>query len=100
MTAQQKNGTNLGYTVAWVICYANLNEGENIKKEILTKWKHKLNEIPLAFDRFFVDKTTTESYNSKGLPPTWITQPSPNRDIQYNVLFEEPQKLLNNIEGT
>lgn len=90
MTSQQKNGSTLGYTPAWVICYvkpgfvkdtkgnfiknsdgSNRTYAEQIVENIKTMWvdilgnPHTLNEINFTIDRFTVDKRQTYNYDTK-----------------------------------
>ena len=82
MTSQQVNGSTLGYTQAWVICYTKPGEAETIKNNINTTWKQpdgllwKLNMINFKIDRFFVDKRLTYNYNNITVPPSWTGLPS------------------------
>ena len=67
MTSQQKNGSTLGYTQAWVICYTKPNTtgasyAETIKNNIQTQWTYTLNQINFKLDRFSVDKSLTYNY--------------------------------------
>lgn len=71
MTSQQENGSSLGFTPAWVICYTQPGYSATIKENIETMWQYKLNEINFQLDRFEVDKSLTFDY----VPP-WSTLPS------------------------
>jgi hypothetical protein len=101
MTSQQPNGSTLGYTQAWVICYTEpriivsgqpltyaefeatgLNRAdyssyaETIQSRINTRWDYKLNQINFQIDRFSVDKTQTYNYDNNVVPPAWVGLPS------------------------
>lgn len=101
MTSQQLNGSTLGYTQAWVICYTlprvlvngspltydevvsaglNLSDYQSyadvIKSNIETLWPHTLNQINFEIDRFSVDKSATYDYDNKTVPAAWTGLPS------------------------
>ncbi len=76
MTSQQVNGSTLGYTQAWVICYTKPGLSNTIKNNIEANWPHKLNEINFRIDRFTVDKSTTYNYDTNLNPPAWTGLPS------------------------
>ena len=78
MTSQQLNGSTLGYTQAWVICYTKPGFSETIKNNINTNWPHKLNIINFEIDRFTVDKSATYDYDNNFVPPSWTGLPSAN----------------------
>lgn len=82
MTSQQPNGSTLGYTQAWVICYTKPGKSAAIKNNIETNWKdpigrnYVLNQINFRIDRFTVDKSTTYNYDKATTPPSWTGLPS------------------------
>ena len=76
MTSQQLNGSTLGYTQAWVICYTKPGEAETIKSNIENNWPYTLNQINFNIDRFTVDKSTTYDWENKLNPPAWSSLPS------------------------
>jgi hypothetical protein len=78
MTSQQNNGSTLGYTQAWVICYTKPGFSETIKNNIQTLWPYTLNTINFKIDRFSVDKTNTYDYENTFTPPAWSALPSSN----------------------
>lgn len=78
MTSQQSNGSTLGYTQAWVICYTKPGYSEVVKNNINTLWPYTLNQINFRIDRFTVDKSATYNYENKLLPPAWTELPSGN----------------------
>jgi Putative Ig domain len=85
MTSQQDNGSTLGYTQAWVICYTKPGFSDTVKTNINNNWgyvsngifvPYTLNLINFQIDRFSVNKSTTYNYD-KGLnPPAWTSLPS------------------------
>jgi hypothetical protein len=76
MTSQQANGSTLGYTQAWVICYTKPGFSETIKNNIVNNWNHTLNEINFQIDRFTVNKSATYNYDNNLTPPAWTRLPS------------------------
>ena len=76
MTSQQINGSTLGYTQAWVICYTTPGNAETIKTNIETNWPYTLNQINFEIDRFTVDKSTTYNWENNLNPPAWSGLPS------------------------
>ena len=76
MTSQQLNGSTLGYTQAWVICYTKPGQAETIKTNIETNWPYTLNQINFNIDRFTVDKSTTYNWENNLNPPSWSSLPS------------------------
>jgi hypothetical protein len=76
MTSQQANGSTLGYTQAWVICYTKPGFADAIKTKIETVWPYTLNQINFQIDRFSVDKSATYNYNNATQPASWSGLPS------------------------
>lgn len=104
MTSQQENGSTLGYTQAWVICYTKPGFSKIIKNNIDTLWNqpdghyYRLNLINFKIDRFSVDKQITYNYDKNVSPPAWMTLPSatptpdPLDSKDFYVLF--PRKTI------
>jgi hypothetical protein len=76
MISQQPNGSTLGYTQAWVICYTKPGMANTIKNNIETNWPYTLNQINFNIDRFTVNKSTTYNWENKLSPPAWSGLPS------------------------
>lgn len=76
MTSQQLDGSTLGYTQAWVICYTKPGHAETVKNNINNNWPGKLNMINFQLDRFSVDKSDTYDYDKNLNPPAWTGLPS------------------------
>jgi len=102
MTSQQVNGSTLGYTPAWVICYTQpgtvtlpeaitLPDGSTtnvvtyaqyIQYQINNNWvntvgeKQSLNSVNFTIDRFTVNKSITYNYDNNSSPPAWTGLPS------------------------
>lgn len=98
MTSQQTDGNIIGYKPVWIICYAIPGYAEIIRRNIIYRWPHRLNEIDFTIDRYIIDKSYSYNYNNRLLTPSWQELPSadpvPNpldsRDV--TVLF--PKKTI------
>lgn len=104
MTSQQLNGSTLGYTPAWVICYTKPGLSETVKSNINNNWNHTLNEINFEIDRFSVNKSVTYNYNNKTDPASWTSLPSgtptpnPLDSKDFYVLFPRQTILPNETQ--
>ena len=104
MTSQQSNGSTLGYTQAWVICYTKPGFADAIKTRIETIWPHTLNQINFQIDRFSVDKSATYDYNNATQPASWSGLPSatptpdPLNSKDFYVLFPRQTILPDQTE--
>jgi hypothetical protein len=76
MTSQQADGSTLGYTQAWVICYTKPGQSVIVKENIQANWPYTLNQINFNIDRFSVDKSATYDYDNNLNPPAWTGLPS------------------------
>ena len=92
MTSQQRNGSTLGYTPAWVIAYCKpgtttlngqtVSYAEYIQYQIQNNWKNEvgqvqtLNTINFELDRFTVNKSATYNFDNTLTPATWTNLPS------------------------
>ena len=104
MTSQQRNGSTLGFTPAWVICYTKPGLSEIVKNNIQNNWRdpignpYVLNQINFKIDRFSVDKSITYNYDNGLNPPSWLDLPSgtpvpdPLDSKDFYVLF--PRKTI------
>ena len=98
MTSQQANGSTLGYTQAWIICYTKPGFADTIKSNIENSWDYTLNIINFQIDRFSVNKSATYDYNNTTIPPSWDALPSatptpdPLNSEDFYVLF--PRKTI------
>lgn len=105
MTSQQANGSTLGFTQAWVICYTKPGFAQTVKNNIDSNWIdpatgeiNKLNRINFQIDRFSVDKSITYNYDNNTSPPAWTGLPSatpvpnPLDSKDFYVLF--PRKTI------
>jgi hypothetical protein len=104
MTSQQPNGSTLGYTQAWVICYTKPGLSTTIKNNIQNNWQYTLNEINFNIDRFSVDKSETYNYDKNLTPPAWTGLPSatpvpdPLDSKDFYVLFPRQTILPNQTQ--
>lgn len=76
MTSQQEDGSTLGFTQAWVICYTKPGLSSEVKQLINNNWPYKLNLINFQIDRFSVNKSLTYDYDNNLNPPFWTSLPS------------------------
>ena len=101
MTSQQTNGSTLGYTQAWVICFTKPGLSSAIKTNIETNWPYTLNQINFNIDRFTVDKSQTYNFDNYLVPPAWTGLPSadptpiPLNSEDFFVLFPRETILPN-----
>lgn len=76
MTSQQRDGSTLGFTPAWVIAYTKPGKSEIIKSNIENLWPYKLHLINFKINKFTVDKSATYNYLNLAKPPGWQNLPS------------------------
>jgi hypothetical protein len=76
MTTQQPDGSILGYTQAWVICYTKPGYSSVIANNIETLYPYTLNQITFEIDRFSVNKSITYNYDTTVTPNVWTALPS------------------------
>ena len=112
MTSQQRSGSTLGFTPAWVIAYCKpgvttlpdgtaVSYAQYIQYQIQNNWKNTpgelqtLNTINFKIDRFSVNKSATYNYDNHLSPPAWTSLPSadptpnPIDSQDFYVLFEQ-----------
>ena len=98
MTSQQSNGDTLGYTPAWVICYALPGKGQEIVDAINNKWTHSLNEIEFTINRYIIDKSMSYNWNTNFINPFWSNLPSatpvPDPLDTYDITILFPRKTI------
>lgn len=70
MKSKQTDGQVLGFTPAWVIAYTNPGKGAELKYNIDTKFTGKLNTIDFYADRYSLDNSHTQFWNTTTLK--WI----------------------------
>jgi hypothetical protein len=112
MTSQQRNGSTLGFTPAWVIAYCKpglttlpdgteVSYAQYIQYQIQNNWlnpvgeEQTLNLINFKIDRFSVNKSATYNFDNTLSPPAWTALPSadptptPVDAKDFYVLFEQ-----------
>lgn len=112
MTSQQRSGSTLGFTPAWVIAYCKpgvttlpdstpVSYAQYIQYQIQNNWKNApgeiqtLNTINFKIDRFSVNKSATYNYDNHLSPPAWTSLPSaaptpdPIDSQDFYVLFQQ-----------
>jgi hypothetical protein len=121
MTSQQRNGSTLGFTPAWVVAYCkpgattlpdgtSVSYAQYIQYQIQNNWKNTsgelqtLNTINFKIDRFSVNKSATYNYDNNLSPPAWTSLPSaaptpePIDSRDFYVLFEQETILPGKTE--
>ena len=98
MTSQQTDGNVIGYKPVWIICYAIPGYAERIRRNIIYRWPHRLNEIDFTIDRYIIDKSYSYNYNNRLLTPSWQELPSadpvPNPLDSRDVTILFPKKTI------
>ena len=74
MTSKQANGSVLGFTPAWVICYTNPGRSDQIAYYIQTQFGQNFNLIDFKVDRYVLDSSMSRNWD----PATqnWTPEPS------------------------
>jgi hypothetical protein len=110
MRSQQENGSTLGYTQAWVICFTKPGFAKTIQQNIQNNWldpvgrPYSLNQINFQLDRFTVNKSITYNYDNTLDPPAWTDLPSatptpnPLDSEDFYVLYPRKTILPNDTE--
>jgi len=62
MTTKQTDGRVLGFTKAWVICYAQPGESNRISYNIRTQFGEILNRVDFISDRYILDNQLTKNW--------------------------------------
>ena len=63
MTSKQTNGSVLGFTPSWVICYANPGRSKQIAYYIQEYFGQQLNLIDFKVDRYVMDRTLSKNWD-------------------------------------
>jgi hypothetical protein len=65
MTSKQTNGSVLGFTPSWVICYTNPGRSKQIAYYIQEYFGKQLNIIDFKIDRYVLDRTLSKNWNTE-----------------------------------
>jgi hypothetical protein len=65
MTSKQSNGRVLGFTPAWVICYANPGRSKQIAYYISEYFAQQLNSVDFKVDRYVLDRTLSRNWDTE-----------------------------------
>lgn len=104
MTSQQANGSTLGYTQAWVLCYTLPGRSAQIAANInqyMESRNRYLNDIDFQIDRFEVDRSMTYGFEGgTATSPIWFQLPSPGviGDSKDSYIYF-PQKTILPLEN-
>lgn len=63
MTSKQTNGRVLGFTPAWIICYANPGRSQQIAYYISEYFTQQLNSVDFKVDRYVLDRTLSRNWD-------------------------------------
>ena len=74
MTSKQSNGRVLGFTPAWVICYAKPNRSKQIAYYLEEYFGNQLNKIDFKVDRYELDATLSRNWDTA--TQDWTPQPN------------------------
>jgi hypothetical protein len=65
MTSKQTNGSVLGFTPSWVICYTNPGRSKQIAYYIQEYFGKQLNIIDFKIDRYVLDRTLSKNWDTE-----------------------------------
>ena len=82
MTSKQSNGRVLGFTPAWVICYANPGRSKQIAYYISEYFAQQLNSVDFKVDRYVLDRTLSRNWDTE--TQQWTPQGSLTTFDYYN----------------
>ena len=82
MTSKQSNGRVLGFTPAWVICYANPGRSKQIAYYISEYFAQQLNSVDFKVDRYVLDRTLSKNWDTE--TQQWTPQGSLTTFDYYN----------------
>jgi hypothetical protein len=82
MTSKQTNGRVLGFTPAWVICYANPGRSKQIAYYISEYFAQQLNSVDFKVDRYVLDRTLSRNWDPE--TQQWTPQGSLTTFDYYN----------------
>ena len=74
MTSKQPNGRVLGFTPAWVICYAQPGRSAQIAYYIEEYFAQNLNVVDFKVDRYVLDRTLSKNWDTEN--QRWTPQGS------------------------
>ena len=61
MLSKQEDGSTLGFTPAWVLCYTKPGKSKQIAYNIKTKFGDRLNLVDFDVDRYELDRLLTKN---------------------------------------
>jgi hypothetical protein len=73
MTSKQADGQVLGFTPAWILCYAKPGKGDQIAYNIATQFGENLNLIDFRVDRYELDALLSKNWNPTA--DNWVPSP-------------------------
>lgn len=72
MLSKQEDGKVLGFTPAWVICYAKPGRGKQIAYNIVQQYGNQLNTVDFKVDRYELNRLMTKNWDPDS---GWVPQP-------------------------
>lgn len=116
MTSRQADGRVLGFTPAWVLCYANPGRARQIAYYLNTQFGRQLNLIDFKVDRYILDRelsrnwdtatqswtpaatlTTFDRFNTAG--NTFVGTVDIATDLAYSDVHNRTLTYINNLGG-
>lgn len=77
MTSKQENGTVLGFTPAWVLCYVKPGEGKKIAYYFNNTYNDILNRIDFIADRYELDRLLSKNWDPIADSTVGAWEPTP-----------------------
>lgn len=74
MTSKQTDGRVLGFTPAWVMCYAKPGRSRQIAYYIQSQFGEQLNRVDFKVDRYILDRTLSRNWDTA--TQRWTPTPS------------------------
>jgi hypothetical protein len=99
MLSKQTDGRVLGFTPAWVLCYAKPGYGDQIAYNIRTQFGQHLNLVDFEVDRYELDRSLTKNWNAE--TDNWIPTPpeSDTFDIECHYQLPTPNDSSLSFDG-
>ena len=82
MTSRQSDGQVLGFTPAWVICYANPGRGDQIAYYISEYFGQQLNRVDFQVDRYILDAALSLNWDAE--TQQWTPAPEETTFDRFN----------------
>lgn len=90
MLSKQSNGQTLGFTPAWILCYAKPGKSEQIAYNIRTYFGEKLNLVDFDVDRYEIDRLLTKNWDPN--TDSWIPSPPLSTTFDIDCHYQLPER--------